>query len=228
LNKRSLRRFGLLVAALSVAACATSVESGVPLADPAAIAARLGSEVAAQSPANIRFAWRYGDRRGDVEGDGVGRFNPPDSLRIDLFTSGDVAMAIATAGGRLTSRGQIEDVDVPPRPFIFAMAGMFRPDSESVPRAYVAGGDSVLVYGPPGDRTQVFYLNGGRLTAVEDRKGDRVMRRVRIDWSGGGSWPVEAEFRDFERPSRVRWNIEKVESPVTRHPGEIYALPYSQ
>lgn len=218
----------MLAATLSVAACATSVESGVPLADPAAIAARLGSEGVTQSPATLRFAWRYGDRRGDVEGDGVGRFNPPDSLRIDLFTSGDVAMAIATAGGRLTSRGEIEDVDVPPRPFIFAMAGMFRPDSGFVPRAYVAGGDSVLVYGPPGDRTQVFYLNGGRLTAVEDRKSDRVMRRVRIEWAETGGWPIEAEYRDFERPSRVRWTIEQVESPVTRYPSEIYALPYSQ
>ena len=218
----------MLAATLFGAACATSVESGVPLADPAAIAARLGSEMAAPSPATIRFSWRYGDRRGDVEGDGVGRFNPPDSLRIDLFTSGDVAMAIAAAGGRLTSRGQIEEVDVPPRPFIFAMAGMFRPDSGSVPRAYVAGKDSVLVYGPPGAATQVFYLSGGRLTAVEDRRNDRVRRRVRIEWGEAGRWPIEAEFRDFERPSRVRWNIEQVESPVTRHPSEIYALPYPQ
>jgi len=218
----------MLAATPCLAACATSVESGVPLADPAAIATRLRSETAAQSPATIRFSWRYGDRRGDVEGDGVGRFNPPDSLRIDLFTSGDVAMAIAAAGGRLSSRGQIDEVDVPPRPFIFAMAGMFRPDPGLVPRAYVLGRDSVLVYGPAGDETQVFYLNGGRLTAVEDRRNDRVRRRVRIEWPGTGAWPVKAEYRDFERPSRVRWNIERVESPVTRHPSEIYALPYSQ
>ena len=162
----------MLAATLFGAACATSVESGVPLADPAAIAARLGSETAAPSPATIRFSWRYGDRRGDVEGDGA--------------------------------------------------------DSGSGPRAYVAGKDSVLVYGPPGAATQVFYLSGGRLTAVEDRRNDRVRRRVRIEWAEAGRWPIEAEFRDFERPSRVRWNIEQVESPVTRHPSEIYALPYPQ
>jgi hypothetical protein len=207
--------------------CATSVESGVPLDDPAAIAARLGSEPGVQAPANLRFAWRYGDRRGDVEGDGVGRFNPPDSLRIDLFTSGDVAMAIASAGGRLTSRGQIEDVDVPPRPFIFAMAGMFRPDSGPAPRAFVNGADSVLVYGPIGDRTYVYRLEQGRLGSVEERRRDRVLRRVRVEWSETGVWPEQAEYRDFERPSRVRWEIENVESPVARHPGEIYALPYS-
>jgi hypothetical protein len=221
-----LHQLGVLAASLLAAACATSVESGIPLEDPAAIAARLGSEPGAQAPANLRFAWRYGDRRGDVEGDGVGRFNPPDSLRIDLFTSGDVAMAIASAGGRLSSRGQIEDVDVPPRPFIFAMAGMFRPDSGPAPRAFVDGADSVLVYGPVGDRNFVYRLERGRLGSVEERRRNRVLRRVRVEWSETGAWPVEAEYRDFERPSRVRWKIEEVQSPVARHAGEIYALPY--
>ncbi len=218
----------MLAATHLVVACATSIESGVPLDDPAAIAARLGSEPGAQSPANLRFAWRYGDRRGDVEGDGVGRFNPPDSLRIDLFTSGDVAMAIATAAGRLTSRGQIEDVDVPPRPFIFAMAGIFRPDSGPPARAFLHGADSVLVYGPVGDRTFVYHLERGRLGAVEERRRDRVLRRVRVEWSESGAWPARAEYRDFERPSRVRWEIEEVLSPVARHRSEIYALPYQQ
>jgi hypothetical protein len=227
LNIRALRRIGVLAATPLATACATSVESGVPLDDPAAIAARLGSGPGVLAPANLRFAWRYGDRRGDVEGDGVGRFNPPDSLRIDLFTSGDVAMAIASAGGRLTSRGQIEDVDVPPRPFIFAMAGMFRPDSGPPPRAFVSGADSVLVYGPVGDRTYVYYLDGGRLDSVEERKRNRVLRRVRVEWSELSAWPIQAEYRDFERPSRVRWEIEEVQSPVDRHPREIYALPYS-
>jgi hypothetical protein len=218
----------MLVVTSSVAACATSVESGIPLDDPVAIAVRLRSDLDSGAPANIRFAWRYGDRRGDVEGDGVGRFNPPDSLRIDLFTSGDVAMAIAAASGNLTSRGQIEDVDIPPRPFIFAMAGMFRPEPGADPRAFVSGGDSVLVYGPFEDRSQLFFWEDGRLSAVEERRGDRVLRRVRIDWGESSGWPTRAEYRDFGRPSRVKWEIEEVQSPVARYPSEIYALPYSQ
>ncbi|MGW8282772.1 MAG: hypothetical protein ACWGON_05690, partial [Gemmatimonadota bacterium] len=113
-----------------------------------------------------------------MAGDGVGRFNPPDSLRLDLFTSGDAAMAIASANGQLTSRGQIEDIDIPPRPFVFAMAGMFRPEPGVIPRAFVAGGDSVLVYGPFGDRTHVFYLEHGRVNALEERRRDKVLRRV--------------------------------------------------
>lgn len=218
---------GSLAAALLLAACAPSIESGPPLENPVAIADRLRSGQGATAPALIRFEWRYGDRRGDVEGDGVGRFNPPDSLRLDLFTSGDVAMAIASADGQLTSRGQIDDVDVPPRPFVFAMAGLFRPQPDAVPRAYVSGGDSVLVYGPFDDRTQVFRLENGRLETLEERRRDKVVRRVRVEWPTDGAWPLSAEYRDFERPSRVRWEIEQVQSPVERHQSEIYALPHT-
>jgi len=223
-----VHRTGALAASLLMSACATSIESGPPLENPTAIADRLRSGQGGDAPALIRFEWRYGDRRGDVEGDGVGRFNPPDSLRLDLFTSGDVAMAIASAGGRLTSRGQIEDIDVPPRPFVFAMAGLFRPEPDAVPRAFVAGGDSVLVYGPFGDRTHVFFLEGGRLDALEERRRDKVVRRVRVEWPADGVWPLRAEYRDFELPSRVRWDIEQVQSPVERHESEIYALPHTQ
>jgi len=162
-----------------------------------------------------------------VAGDGVGRFNPPDSLRLDLFTSGDAAMAIASANGNLTSRGQIEDIDIPPRPFVFAMAGMFRPEPGAIPRAFVAGGDSVLVYGPFGDRTHVFYLERGRVNALEERRRNKVLRRVKVEWSGSGVWPASAEYRDFEHSSRVRWKIEQVQSPVARHQSEIYALPHT-
>jgi hypothetical protein len=210
---------------LLVGGCATAVESGPPLSDPAGVAARLGSRAGSEVPALLRFAWGYGDRRGDVRGDGVARFNPPDSLRIDLFTSGDVAMAVASAGGRLTSLGEIEEIEVPPRAFVFAMAGLFLPD-EGVPRAYRAGADSVLVYGPPNGTREVFYVRDGRLRRVEERRGGRVLRFVAVEWPDAGAWPAGAEYRDLEKSSRVRWTIESVRSPVARHASEIYALPH--
>lgn len=223
---RAMRRAGARVLALLLAGgCATVVESGPPLADPAAIAARLGSRAGAKDPATLRFAWSYGDRRGDVRGDGVARYNPPDSLRIDLFTSGDVAMAVASAGGRLSSLGEIEEIEVPPRAFVFAMAGLFRPD-DLPPRGYLAGRDSILVYGPPDGTREVFYLREGRLRRVEERRGGRVLRFVAVEWPDEGAWPAGAEYRDLERPSRVRWTIESVRAPVARHASEIYALPH--
>ncbi|MFO7587960.1 MAG: hypothetical protein R6X22_07780 [Gemmatimonadota bacterium] len=224
---RAIRRAGARVLPLFlVGGCATAIESGPPLADPAAIAVRLASRTGAERPATLRLAWRYGDRRGDVRGEGVARFNPPDSLRLDLFTSGDVAMAVASAGGRLTSLGEIDEIEVPPRAFVFAMAGLFRPDGPEPPRGFLAGSDSVLVYGSAEGRTQVFFLRDGRLRRLEERRGGRVLRLVRLEWPVEGAWPTGAEFRDLHRPSRVRWTIESVRSPVARHPSEIYALPH--
>jgi len=221
-----MRRAGARVIPFLLAGgCATAVESGPPLADPAAIAARLGSRAGSEAPASLRFGWQYGDRRGDVRGDGLARFNPPDSLRIDLFTSGDVAMAVASAGGRLTSLGEIEEIELPPRAFVFAMAGLFRPD-EGEPLGYLAGGDSVLVYGSGDGTRDVFYVREGRLRRVETRRGGRVLRFVAVEWPETGAWPAGAEFRDLERPSRVRWTIESVRAPVARHASEIYALPH--
>ncbi len=225
----AIRRAAVRAIPLFVAAgCATSMESGPPLADPGALASRAAGRAGAETPALIRFAWKYGDRRGDVRGDGVARFNPPDSLRLDLFTSGDVAMAVASASGSLTSLGQIEDVDVPPQSFVFAMAGLFRPAAGPSPRGFVAGEDSVLAYGSEGGRTQFFYLRDGRLRRLEERRNGRVERRVNLEWTDGGAWPQSAEYRDLERRSRVRWTIESVRAPVPNHPSEIYALPYSR
>ncbi len=223
---RAMRRAGARVFPfLLVGSCATAVESGPPLANPAAVAARLGSRAGSEAPASLSFAWRYGDRRGDVRGEGLARFNPPDSLRLDLFTSGDVAMAVASAGGRLTSIGEIEEIELPPRAFVFAMAGLFRP-GDGEPRGYLVGRDSALVYPGAEGARDVFYVREGRLRRVEERRGGRVLRFVAVDWPEAGAWPAGAEYRDLERPSRVRWTIESVRAPVARHASEIYALPH--
>ena len=156
------------VLAAALAGCTSAIEAGPPISSPAELAARVGSETHASVPATLRFEWRYADRRGDVGGQGVGRYNPPDSLRIDLFTSGDVAMAIAVAGGELRSLGEIEDIEIPGLEFVYAMAGLFRP-GDGVAEGYLAGADSVLVYGGEAVRKVYFYVRNGRLRRVEER-----------------------------------------------------------
>lgn len=208
-------------------ACRAPVESGPPIADPAAAAARLLETSGGQEPAFVRFQWAYGDRRGDVEGEGAARFNPPDSLRLDLFTSGEVAMAVALAGDTLTSLGEIEDVEVPPRPFLFAMTGLFRPDSGVPPRAFETDGDTVLVYGPE-VRRLYFWVDGGRLVKVEERRHGRLRRKVELAWSGESAWPSEAEFRDLEEPSRVRWTTTETRIPGEPHRPDIFLLPHAR
>lgn len=216
----------VLGAGVAFGACATSVETGPPIADPAPAAAELFEASGADVPSDVWFEWAYADRRGNVDGDGRVRFNPPDSLRLDLFTSGDVAMAVALAGESLTSLGEIEDVEVPPRAFLFAMAGMFRPDS-AAPRGFEAGGDTVFVYGPEGERLY-FFSRAGRLTKVEERRHGRLQRKVELSWGENPDWPVEAEFRDFGEASRVRWTIGRTRTREAPHPGDIFTLSHAR
>lgn len=208
-------------------ACRVPVESGPRIADPAAAAARLLEASGGHDPSFVRFEWAYGDRRGDVDGDGAARFNPPDSLRLDLFTSGEVAMAVALAGDTLTSLGEIEDIEVPPRSFLFAMTGLFRPDSGVPPRAFEADGDTVLVYGPEARRLY-FWADGGRLVKVEERSHGRLRRKVELSWDGDSEWPSEAEFRDLEEPSRVRWTTTETRILGAPHPSDIFTLPHAR
>lgn len=207
-------------------ACAVPVETGPPIPDPASTAARLLRRSGPDEPSDVRFEWTYSDRRGRVDGDGLARFNPPDSLRLDLFTSGDVAMAVALAGSTLTSLGQIEDVEVPPGAFLFAMAGLFRPSPGTGPQGFAADGDTVLVYGTEADRLY-FFARAGRLVKVEERRHGSLRRKVELEWGEGerSSWPRQAEFRDLDEPSRVRWTIGETRVREAPYPGDIFALP---
>lgn len=213
----------MLGAAALSASCAVPIETGPPIADPAATAARLLERSGADAPAFVRFGWTYADRRGDIDGEGAARYNPPDSLRLDLFTSGDVALSVSLADERLGSLGEIEDIEIPPRPFLFAMAGLFRPGEGGAPAGFEAGQDTVLVYGD-GARKLYFTARGGRLVKVEERRGGHLERRVALTWSGTGDWPSEAEFRDFDEPSRVRWRIGETRTMETAYPSDIFLL----
>ena len=216
---------GLVV--LGLAGCATAIESGPPITNPADLAARVGDDTGATVPVTLRFEWRYADRRGDIGGDGVGRYNPPDSLRVDLFTSGDVAMAIAVASGELRSLGEIEDVEIPGLEFVYAMAGLFRP-GDAMAQGFVAGADSVLVYGGAADRKVYFYVRDGHLRRVEERVRGRTVQRVNLKWEGRTSWPSEAEYRNLVEHSRVRWRVEEITNHEESHPAHAYDLPLVQ
>lgn len=189
------------------------------------MAARILEQAGSDEPAFVRFGWTYGDPRGDIAGEGAARYNPLDSMRLDLFTSGDVAMSVALAGDRLSSLGQIEDVEVPPRAFLFAMAGLFRPGGES-PAGYVAGADTVLTYGEP-SRRLYFWVETGRIAKVEERRNGRLHARVELTWADG-PWPAQAAYRDFDRPSRVKWTTEEVRVQEEPFPTDIFLLDHVQ
>lgn len=139
-------------------------------------------------------------------------------------------MAVALADDELTSLGQIEDVEVPPRAFLFAMAGLFRPEGAEGaegPEGFETGRDTVLVYGPDTARLY-FFARAGRLVKVEERRNARLRRRVELSWSGDSAWPTEAEFRDFEASSRVRWTTSGTEVQEAPYSSDIFTLPHAR
>jgi len=216
----------LALGSVLVGGCRAPIETGPPIANPAVVAERLLESSGSAGSAFLRFEWFYGDRRGDVRGDGAARFNPADSLRLDLFTSGEVAMAVALAGQRLTSIGGIDDVELPSGPLLFAMAGLFRPDDAAELAAYEAGSDTVLVYAVGPDRKLYFFVRGRRLDRAEERQQGRLVRKVELTWAADPrDWPEEAEYRDFGQHSRVRWTIGETRVLEERYPSDIFTLP---
>lgn len=214
----------LLLPASGVWGCAGRGE-GVPLADPARAASTLLEREVPAGPYRVEFTWAYADERGPVEGEGVLRYNPPDSLRLDLFGPGEGSMAVALTGSRLESVGQIQDVRLPSLPFLYATAGIFRPGEGRLERGFRADGGRVLVYRTGRKTERRFLFREGRVQQVVERRGGEVRRRLAVRWKAGEPWPASAEFRDVADGRRARWTRTAAEAVRHRFQSDIYALP---
>ena len=221
------RRAAVLGAAAfvaSAAGCASAPETGPPLENPASVAEERIAATGAEGPWRVRFRWEYGDPGGTLRGDGVGRINPPDRFRLDFFTTGEGSMAAVFEGRELSTLGQIEDVRLPDPPFLYAMAGLFRPGADAPVAGYRSDGGRTLVY-EVGDETRRYRFEGGRLQRMVARRDGRVVREITLGWKAGqGPWPAEAEYRDRVTPSRVRWVLEDAEPQEEPYPDDIYDL----
>lgn len=221
----ALRSAAVLLVALASARCATARGDRTPLPDPAEVADR-AADAGPDRPHRVTFRWEYADERGPVRGEGVLRFNPPDSVRLDLFSAADASMNVALVGGELRSAGQIEDVRLPPAAFLYATAGLFRPGRTGPGEGWEAGGDRHLAYRAPGGGTLVYRLRDTRIVRLDEREDGRELRRVELDWpESTGVWPREAEYRDATRQSRARWTVEETRVEEASFPREIYELP---
>jgi hypothetical protein len=213
-----------LVVSWAVGGCAASLQRGSPLADPAAVAARARESSGAERPSWVRFEWEYADKRGNLMGDGVSRVNPPDSFRLDLFTTGEGSMIAVLVDDRLETLGQIEDVELPAPVFLYAMAGIFRPGNTLPTAGFESDGAEVLEYPAPDGGTRYFFFREGRLVRLEERRGNRLERRIEIEWGPDPAWPSDARYRDDLTPNRVRWELVEVRVRDTRWPAEDYVL----
>jgi hypothetical protein len=218
-------QLGIVVwCALPVAACAPAVETGPPIPEPETVASRVRQASGIEDPSRVDFSWEYGDEKGTLRGEGVGRINPPDVFRIDFFSTGEGSMAAVLVGDSLSTLGQIEDVQLPSPPLMYAMAGVFRPGSAAVSRGFEQGEEQVLVYETAGRPTRLFVLCEGRIVRVEERQAGRLIRRVELEWEEGIDWPREAEYRDNVTPSRARWRLDDVRTAAEPFPEKIYDL----
>lgn len=221
---------GAGLVAAGVAACAGGgAASGPPISDPGEVAETARRAGGPGAPHRLRISWEYTDERGPVSGEGVLRYNPTDSLRLDLFGPGGGSMSVALAGSGLRSVGQIRDVRVPPAPFLYASAGIFRPGSRAPEAGYRSDGADVLVYPAEGGGELRFHLAGERLRRAEELRDGRVVRAADLEWEGEPSaWPSSAEYRDRTEGSRARWTIEEVRMADGPFTPDIFDLPRAE
>lgn len=223
--RRPLRIAAALLVVLASARCATASGDRAPLPDPDGTAAG-AAEAGPDRAHRITVGWEYADERGPVRGDGVLRFNPPDSLRLDLLSAGGAAMRVALVEDDLRTDGQIEDVRLPPPAFLYATAGLFRPGLAGPEAGWTEDGTRILAYATPGGGTLVYRLREGRIVRLEERDGGRELRRLELAWPDpAGTWPRRAEYRDRTRDSRARWTVAEVQLEEPPFPSEIYELP---
>lgn len=192
--------------------------------DPAGAASEARRAAGPEHAALVRFTWSYADDQGSVEGEGVGRYTPRDSLRVDLFSSGDVGLAAALVDGRLSASGEIEGVELPGPAFMYAMAGIFHPASGTLERAHEADGGRLLVYSAEAGERR-YLVREGRLLRLEERRRGEVAHRVVVEWDSASAWPASAEFRDDEAPRRVRWTLVEASRAAGGFDPDIYVLP---
>lgn len=213
---------GLLLAA---AACGPGVQVGPALPDPGGALDAARRSTGPDRPHFLRFRWDYADDRGSVKGEGAARYNPGDSLRVDLFSTGDVSLRVALVDGELHSAGRIEGVELPSAAFMYAMAGLFRPRSSGPEEARETNRGKLFRYDLEGGGVRSYLVRRGRVVRVEDRKGGGVWRRVEVKWDSAAAWPTSAEYRNFRTPRRVRWQLERSRAVKRPFEPEIYDLP---
>lgn len=204
--------------------CSAALQRGAPLADPAGVAAGAHDASGARHPTSVWFDWEYVDERGNLRGEGRGRVNPPDRFRLDLFSTGEGSMSATLVDARLSTLGELEDVELPEPTFLYAMAGIFRPGDGPPSEGFESEGSRVVAYPTEDGATRYYFLRDGRLHRVEQRRGGRVERRIELEWGEDATWPLEARYRDSIVPNRVRWALVEIRIEGSPFPPDIYDL----
>lgn len=206
---------GLASVALFLVACGPPRVATRPLTTPApAVETELRSATEPTEGLVLTFGWRFSERGSTVEGRGVARLEPPDRVRLDLFTeNGETAARAALVGSDLRAPPDMDDRLVPPPPLLWASLGIFHPGAD----AELLGGED-LVDGPSrlryrtavGDEARFLYRDT-RLLGAELADGGYVIERVDLEWGGWDDVPATALYRDVRAFRELRVVLESRE-----------------
>lgn len=207
------------------AACGGGFERGAPIPEANEIAQTLHASTGPESPTRVVFDWEYADDRGNYRGEGVARVNPRDRFRLDLFATGEGSLQATLVDGAIETNGDLDDIELPPSVFMYAMAGVFRPGASAPTEGFQSREYSVLAYQGDNGTQRYFYLLGDRLTRIEERRDGRRERWIELEWGENAIWPSEARYRDEVTPNGVRWSLVESHGNQELYGPEIYVLP---
>lgn len=205
----------LIVAAAT--ACGRRLPEPQPIERPQELAQRLQARTVPDQPRHIIFDWRYRGSEGRYSGEGAVRFNPPDSVRLDLLGPGWSGVQSAIMLGEEVYYLGEQRVTLPPPTFMWTMMGSFRPPAGLEPRAVRRGERVELTYDLGGDTEVMFAFDGldRLLEAALSRRGD-VVEEIRLeprDTAGGGgasTVPRTARYRDLRNFHEVGIDVTDV------------------
>lgn len=142
------------------------------------------------------------------------RFNPPDSVRLDLLGPGWSGVQSAVMVGDRTSYVGEQRIVLPPPTFIWSLFGVFKPPEGIAPEGAQRGDQSQLAYQLSTFERIVFEFGpDGRLVGAERRLRGRVVQEIRLraadrdENSAGWHWPKQARFRDLGEFNEVRVEV---------------------
>lgn len=204
----------LLLLSIGVAglSCARPLPDPVPIADPDTLASRLRSMGTPKGPELIEFRWRYRGHQGRFSGEGAVRFNPPDSVRLDLLGPGWSGLQSAVMLGDRTYYIGEQQIDLPPPTLLWALFGVFSPPRGVVPEGSKRGDRSELAYQLSTFERIVFAFDvAGRLIGAERRVRGRAVQAIEVKPGGsdetGWDWPRETRYRDIGEFNEVRVEV---------------------
>ncbi len=225
-------RLGLLTALFIFGGCTSSrlaPVSGVPVADPGALALELSAATTPDSPYQVNFAWNLEEGGSRASGRGVVRVEAPERIRLDLFgPRGETYLVAALADGRYRFPAAVRSpVELPSPVLLWGALGVFEvPTGAELSSATIDGRSTELRYVAPNGDLYLFAFTAGsegaipRPVRIERAVGQGVIESVAISYDAEGE-VTRTEYRDWSAFRNLTLTVE-TRRDVESFPGDIW------